>query len=91
MRKIDPGVTSTTTKHQNRFYDIIKSFDSFGQPLAFNYKGDQTYKTLPGAMVSIIVYIIIGTYFVYRAKAMISDDDWDLMSINIATGQKEMD
>ena len=31
------------------------SFDSFGEPVSLNYKGDTTYKTAVGALLSISI------------------------------------
>jgi len=40
----------------------FKSFDMFGTPVGVNYKGEDSYKTKFGALVSILLYTIVGWY-----------------------------
>ena len=42
-----------------KFYDYLKSFDSFGEPISLNYKGDSAYSTGLGAFFSIAIQAFI--------------------------------
>jgi len=42
-----------------KFYDYFKSFDSFGEPISLNYKGDSAYNTGLGAFFSIAIQVFI--------------------------------
>ena len=42
-----------------KFYDYFKSFDSFGEPISLNYKGDSAYSTGLGALFSIAIQVFI--------------------------------
>lgn len=37
----------------SKFLDFIKSFDSYGEPVQVSYKGDSSFKTTIGALVSL--------------------------------------
>jgi hypothetical protein len=37
----------------NRFKDFFRSFDSYGEPVQVSYRGDSTYKTYVGALVTL--------------------------------------
>ena len=35
--------------------DKLKGFDQFGYPIMMNFRGDTTYNTLPGGIVSLVL------------------------------------
>ena len=37
----------------------IKSLDNFGEPIGVNYKGESSFKTIPGAVLSIALLIFL--------------------------------
>ena len=43
---------------------FLKSFDLFGKPFNFKVAGSDSYKTIPGAFLSMIAYILF-LYFLY--------------------------
>ena len=56
--------------------DALKSLDQFGEPVSLTYKGETAYKTLPGALMSIVVLFFMtifsyktGVIFVYRTNS----------------------
>ncbi len=40
----------------------IVSVDSFGEPISVNYKGDSSYKTLIGALATIVLKTFVLVY-----------------------------
>ena len=46
------------------FNDFITSADS-GTPVAVNYRGKASYKTCPGAFLSLVLYAAVLGYGVY--------------------------
>ena len=41
---------------------FVKSFDENGQPITLNYKGDDSYKTMPGGILSLAVMFVVIAY-----------------------------
>lgn len=41
------------------FLSRVRNFDNFGQPVSVNYKGASAYKTLPGAIATLVIKIIV--------------------------------
>ena len=46
--------------------DKIKSIDMYGQQIMLTYKGDDTFKTTPGAVASIFVIAVLASFSFYR-------------------------
>ena len=65
-----------------RVYDkatgSIKNQDSFGQPVPINYDGDDTFKTVPGGILSIFTLVCFIGYFILKLKYMINHEEWSL-------------
>ena len=49
----------------------FKSFDIFGQKPKLTWRGEETYKTLWGAAVSILITSLLTGYFIYRIIYMV--------------------
>jgi hypothetical protein len=43
----------------------ITKFDIYGHPINLTYKGESTYKTLPGGLCTIFARITIMAFFFY--------------------------
>ena len=57
-------------------YDFVKSFDDFGTPVTFNYKGNDSFQTMPGALISLVMKIFMS-YFIYlKIVNLINNQDW---------------
>ena len=50
---------------------FIKGQDSFGVPVTVNYKGEDTFKSVCGGALTIIVFILIITQFMAGLVRMI--------------------
>ena len=49
---------------------MIQGFDSYGQQISLTYKGDNSFKTLPGAFITILITIVVGFYGIYRCYVL---------------------
>ena len=55
---------------------VIKSVDTFGESVGFTIgNGQSSYKTIPGALCSMIIYLLILIYGGTKFKTMIKRDD----------------
>jgi hypothetical protein len=50
----------------------IKQIDIYGQDINLTYRGDQNFKTTPGAIVTIFVFIVLLSYAAYRSYILIN-------------------
>ncbi len=53
----------------------LKGFDVYGEQISLTYQGDDTYKTVPGASVSIVVFAVILAYAAYRSLILFTLED----------------
>ena len=58
------------------FLDFVKGRDDYGHPIVLNYKGDDTFKTLPGGILSILMKLLLVLYGLLRINAMHRKIDW---------------
>ena len=49
-----------------KFTTFFRSFDKFGEPVKLLYKGEDTYKTKFGALLSIVLNSIVLAYLVKK-------------------------
>lgn len=52
------------------FKDWFRSQDFYGEPIQLTFKGDSTYKTTIGAMISVTILGILVAYAGYLASGM---------------------
>ena len=65
-------------KYGGIIYDNVRSQDIYGQPIQLNYEGDDTFKTIPGGILSIIILFLMLCYTILKAKSMVGYEDWNL-------------
>ena len=58
--------------------NYIRSYDEYGQPISLNYQGSESFQTLPGGIISIIVLLIMVSYTALRLDAMLQKKDWSI-------------
>ena len=63
--------------------ESIKEKDVYGQPISLNFKGSETFNTLPGGILSIFMSVLLVAYFVLRLKQMVQRDNWTLNTQDI--------
>ena len=54
--------------------EVIKERDIYGQPISLNYKGDDTFKTVPGGLLSILLLFLIMAYTFLKGKYMVDKE-----------------
>ena len=59
-------------KHKDEYLERFKWWDSYGEPISLTYKGEESYKTIPGAIISYIVTIILILYAVQQGYLFIT-------------------
>jgi hypothetical protein len=53
----------------------FKEVDLYGEKVSLTYKGEQSFKTMPGAIVSVIVILVILAFSIYRCFAFVNRSD----------------
>ena len=48
----------------------MKSIDIYGQQINLTYQGDESFKTIPGALTSVIIITIMLAYSAYRTYTL---------------------
>ena len=61
------------------FSDFFLSKDRFGEPVTVNFDGDNTYKTVFGALLSISIVIFIGFYALVSILRLIMKENPDFV------------
>ncbi len=69
----------TTKKYTKRFINCVKSRDRFGEPIMLNYKGQKTFNTFPGGLISISMMSILTFYFCLKFAQMLLREEWSLV------------
>jgi hypothetical protein len=52
--------------------ETVKSLDIYGQQIMFTYKGDSTFKTLPGATATMFISSLLFIYFFIQTMTLIN-------------------
>ena len=47
-------------------FDFIRHFDAFGKPVSLNFRGRETYKTIPGAIFTAACILLIVRFAEFR-------------------------
>ena len=50
-----------------------------------NYKGSETFQTLPGGVLSLAVWMILMSYTILKFSAMMEKKDWSIIQQTIVT------
>ena len=57
------------------FIKLVKSVDVFGESVSLNYKGDSEYKTMAGAIITIIIKSFMVVYGVTHFRIVYNYED----------------
>jgi hypothetical protein len=68
-RALKKGNTSANvqSKTSRSVLETLKQIDIYGQAINLSYRGEQKFKTVPGALTSIWVIVILIAYIVYKS------------------------
>jgi hypothetical protein len=58
-----------------RLKSKFKEFDLYGEQIGLTYKGQRTFKTTPGAIVSLSVISVLFAFTVYRLITFLNKED----------------
>ncbi|TNV83940.1 hypothetical protein FGO68_gene12437 [Halteria grandinella] len=58
-----------------RLKSKFKEFDIYGEQIGLTYKGESSFKTTPGAIVSCIVQLLMIAFTIYRLIIFVNKDD----------------
>jgi hypothetical protein len=56
----------------SRFVNFIRRLDMFGIHIKMTYEGRESFKTLIGAFLSILVGLVVVSYFSYKSTIMLN-------------------
>lgn len=56
----------------------MKSYDCFGVPVSLNYDGEDTFKTTPGAILTMFLYLLCASYAIVQLAYMLTAEQWNL-------------
>ena len=57
-------------KYSGDFLDFIRSLDAYGIPIQMKYKGFNSFKTLLGATLTLMVGIVMISTIVFKCSMM---------------------
>ena len=77
-KKSRSSIVQVGAKYGGKTYDYVRNQDIYGQPIQLNYEGEDTYKTIPGGILSIIILFLMLCYTMLKGKAMVGYEDWNL-------------
>ena len=55
----------------NRISNFIRGFDSYGEPINVNYRGSNSYQTLLGGFLSIMVLTLVTLFTIVKTQQLI--------------------
>mmetsp|Transcript_28290 Transcript_28290/g.42845 ORF Transcript_28290/g.42845 Transcript_28290/m.42845 type:complete len:140 (+) Transcript_28290:161-580(+) len=58
------------------FLSLIRSFDKFGQPIALNYQGEETYKTMGGSCLTILMLLMLLSSVMKSLGNLFENREW---------------
>jgi hypothetical protein len=47
--------------------NIVKFFDAFGKPVSLNFRGNEKYKTIPGALFTAAAVWLVVSFAIFRS------------------------
>ena len=73
------GIWKLIKKGGTSVNDSVKGQDAFGTGVALNFRGEETFNTFPGGIMSIVMLFASLCYTFMKAKEMIYVQDWTLV------------
>ena len=70
--------------------NVIRNLDAFGSPVNINFKGDTSVKSLPGALLTMLLYSVTLYVAVLSTNSMLKHDDPTITNYHITTSEEEM-
>ena len=70
--------------------DYIRGKDAFGTGVSLNFKGEDTFNTIPGGLMSVIMMLFVYSYCIMKFKEMILVETWSLTQQTILNDKSEI-
>ena len=74
-----------------RFFRVLLKLDHLGHKFSLNYKGEETYQTKLGALLTIASTVLVGILFVLKATEVIEMKDPTVQVYSRSIYKKEVD
>jgi len=58
--------------------DTVRGQDQFGSSITLNFKGEDSFKTLPGGFISLLLSLCFVSYLFLKLKLMVNSEEWKL-------------
>ena len=68
----------------------LRGYDNYGQAVTLNYQGDDTYKTIPGGILSLFSLICMFFYTILKLKYMLYKEEWELTQQTVVSDSREL-
>lgn len=78
------------SKSSSRSCGFIRNFDLFGQPIGLNYQGEDSFRTVPGGILSIVFYIITLATIYFKLMSLLDGSNWNLVIQNTESNEEEL-
>ena len=65
--------------------DFFVSFDSFGEPISINYKGETSYKTGVGALFSLVIKSFLLIYATQQILTLLNYEEPAITQVSLTT------
>ena len=96
-----PSNGDIKVKKKTKFFDIvsaipssifgkIRDHDIYGQPISLNFEGDDTFKTFPGGILSILFKIVLLGYILSKFEAMHQKHDWQITQQTVVANRDDL-
>lgn len=69
--------------------DMLKSWDYFGRPIELTYERSTTFKTLPGACLSLLAFTFFFLFVASRIQMVILGQNWTMISHSTPLTQEQ--
>ena len=63
----------------------------FGQAISLNYEGEDTFKTIPGGVLSLILLLAMGAYTILKGSYMFDRREWKLTQQTVILNDQDME
>ena len=70
--------------------DWIRSKDDYGAPINLTYEGEDSFKTLPGGIISLLFYFIFAFYCLISGLEMKNSQNWSLTQQSIVANTNDL-
>lgn len=73
-----------------RTVEVVKNQDIYGQPINLNFNGEDTFKTCPGGLISLVLFVFLVMYTFLKSRYMINREKWTLIQQTVVADSDEL-